>query len=68
MKFSLHFASNTFPDFAGAARVARAAEAAGFDSIFAIDHVVYPDAYTTPYPYAAGGRLPMTRSSAFPDR
>jgi probable F420-dependent oxidoreductase len=67
VKFSLHFASNTFPDFAGAARVARAAEAAGFDSIFAIDHVVYPDAYTTPYPYAAGGRLPMKRSSAFPD-
>ena len=67
MKFSLHFASNTFPDFAGAVRVARAAEAAGFDSIFAIDHVVYPDAYTTPYPYAAGGRLPMTRASAFPD-
>ena len=67
MKFSLHFASNTFPDFAGAVRVAQAAEAAGFDSIFAIDHVVYPDAYTTPYPYAAGGRLPMTRSSAFPD-
>ena len=67
MKFTLHFASNTFPDFAGAARVARLAEAAGFDSIIAIDHVLYPDNYTSTYPYATTGRLPMGRSSAFPD-
>ena len=38
MKFSLHFGNNTFPDFAGAARLARLTEQAGFDSILAIDH------------------------------
>jgi probable F420-dependent oxidoreductase len=67
MKFALHFGNNTFPDGAGAARLARLAEAAGFDSIFAVDHVVLPDAYDSTYPYAAGGRLPGTQFSAMPD-
>jgi probable F420-dependent oxidoreductase len=67
MKFALHFGNNTFPDFAGAARLARLAEAAGFDSILAVDHVVYPDNYTTTYPYSATGRLPVGRGGAFPD-
>ena len=43
MKFTLHFANNTFPDFASAARLARLAEEAGFDSVLAVDHVVFPD-------------------------
>jgi probable F420-dependent oxidoreductase len=67
MKFTLHFGNNTFPDFAGTARLARLAEAAGFDSVLAVDHVVYPDNYTSTYPYAASGRLPVGRSGAFPD-
>ena len=67
MKFALHFGNNTFPDFAGAARLARLAEAAGFDSVLAVDHVVFPDNYTSTYPYAASGRLPIGRTGAFPD-
>jgi probable F420-dependent oxidoreductase len=67
MKFALHFGNNTFPDGAGAARLARLAEAAGFDSVFAVDHVVLPDAYDSTYPYAAGGRLPGNQFSAMPD-
>ena len=67
MKFALHFGNNTFPDGAGAARLARLAEAAGFDSVFAVDHVVLPDAYDSTYPYAAGGRLPGDQFSAMPD-
>mgnify|MGYP001252831757 CR=1 FL=1 len=67
MKFSLHFGNNTFPGFAGAARLARLAEQAGFDSVLAVDHVVYPDNYTTTYPYSPTGRLPVGRSGAFPD-
>ena len=43
MKFTLHFGNNTFPDLAGTTRLARSAEAAGFDSVIAVDHVVYPD-------------------------
>jgi probable F420-dependent oxidoreductase len=67
MKFALHFGNNTFPDPAGAVRLAKAAEAAGFDSVFAIDHVIYPDRYTTPYPYAPTGRLPGDRTSPYAD-
>ena len=67
VKFALHFGNNTFPDAAGATRLARLAEAAGFDSVIAVDHVVIPDDYTTPYPYSATGRLPGDRGSAFPD-
>ena len=67
MKFALHFGNNTFPDLAGATWLARLAEAAGFDSVLAVDHVVFPDNYTTPYPYSASGRLPVGRAGAFPD-
>jgi len=67
MKFTLHFANNTFPDFASAARLAQLAEKAGFDSVLAVDHVVFPDNYDSTYPYAATGRLPWGRAGAFPD-
>jgi probable F420-dependent oxidoreductase len=67
MKFALHFGNNTFPDAAGATRLARLAEAAGFDSVFAVDHVVIPDDYASTYPYAATSRLPGDRASPFPD-
>src|SRR4029434_11361979 len=55
MKFALHFGNNTFPDFAGAARLARLAEAAGFDSVLAVDHVGFPDNYSSTYPHSATG-------------
>ena len=64
MKFALHFGNNTFPDFAGAARLARLAEAAGFDSVLAVDHVVFPDNYTSTYPSSATGRLPGGRGGS----
>lgn len=67
MKFTLHFGNNTFPDLAGATRLARLAEAGGFDSVIAVDHVVYPDAYSSTYPYAASGRLPGDRTVSLPD-
>ena len=67
MKFALHFGNNTFPGLAAAHRLARLAEAAGFDSVFAVDHVVLPDNYDSTYPYSATGRLPGNSSSALPD-
>jgi probable F420-dependent oxidoreductase len=67
MKFTLHFGNNTFPDFAAAARLCRLAEAAGFDSVIAIDHVVFPENYTSPYPYSPTGRLPGGPSAPLPD-
>jgi probable F420-dependent oxidoreductase len=67
VKFALHFGNNTFPDLAGAHRLVRLAEAAGFDSVFAVDHVVLPDTYDSTYPYSATGRLPGNSSAALPD-
>ena len=67
MKFALHFGNNTFSDPEGARRLVRLAEAAGFDSVFAVEHVVFPDNYTSVYPYAPGGRLPGGPSAKLPD-
>lgn len=67
MKFTLHFGNNTFPDLAGATRLCRVAEAAGFDSVVAVDHVVFPDKYSSTYPYSATGRLPGGPSGMLPD-
>jgi probable F420-dependent oxidoreductase len=67
MKFALHFSNNTFPDGTGAKRLARLAEAAGFDSVLAIDHVVLPEDYASSYPYSATGRLPGSHASHYPD-
>ena len=67
MKFTLHFGNNTFPDLAGAVRMVKIAEAAGFDSVVAVDHVVFPHRYTSVYPYAPNGRLPGGPDSPLPD-
>lgn len=67
MKFALHFGNIAFPDAAGAARLARAAEAAGFDLLFAIDHVVLPQHYDSVYPYSADGRMPASGTAPYPD-
>jgi alkanesulfonate monooxygenase SsuD/methylene tetrahydromethanopterin reductase-like flavin-dependent oxidoreductase (luciferase family) len=67
MKFALHFGNIAFSDPEGARRLVRLAEAAGFDSVFAVEHVVFPDNYTSVYPYAPGGRLPGGPSMKIPD-
>jgi alkanesulfonate monooxygenase SsuD/methylene tetrahydromethanopterin reductase-like flavin-dependent oxidoreductase (luciferase family) len=67
MKFALHFSNLAFSDPEGARRLVRLAEAACFDSVFAVEHVVFPDNYTSVYPYAPGGRLPGGPSVNFPD-
>jgi probable F420-dependent oxidoreductase len=67
MKFALHFGNNTFSDADGARRLARLAEAAGFDSVFAVEHVVWPENYESIYPYGSTGRLPGNPSTKLPD-
>jgi len=67
MKFGLAF-SNIGP-FAGpfqAAQLARAAEAAGFESVWTVDHVVIPAGYHSVYPYDPSGRIGPD-DAAFPD-
>ncbi len=67
MKFTLHFGNNTFPNLASATRMVKLAEAAGFDSVVTVDHVVFPHSYTSVYPYAPGGRLPGGPGGSLPD-
>ena len=67
MKFALHFGNITFPDRDDAKRMARAAETAGFESVIAVDHIVIPTDYSTPYPYNESGKLPGGVDMAWPD-
>ncbi len=68
MKFGIAFANiGAFVDPAEAVRLARAAEAAGFESIWTVDHVVVPGGYQSTYPYDPTGRLPSGEGTVFPD-
>ena len=67
MKFALHFGNIAFPDPADAKRMVLAGEAAGFESVIAVEHVVIPTEYGTRYPYAPSGRLPGGIDMAWPD-
>src|SRR4051794_38065760 len=50
-----------------AVEIARVAESAGCESIWAVEHVVVPDGYDSRYPYAADGRMGLTGADAIPD-
>jgi probable F420-dependent oxidoreductase len=47
--------------------VATAAESLGAESIWAVEHVVVPVDYSSRYPYAPDGRMPLTGEHAIPD-
>ena len=58
MKFGLRYLNtgrNVWSD--KAISMAQAAEEAGFESIWTVDHVVVPKGYKSTYPYAASGRM-----------
>ncbi len=68
MKFGLAFANlgpASSPD--GALTFARAAEAAGFESVWTVEHVVVPAGYESTYPYDPSGRMPGPEDSSLPD-
>ena len=68
MKFALAFANTgpfSHPDQAIA--MAQAAEAAGFESLWTVEHVVVPSKYDSPYPYDASGKMPGGEDSPIPD-
>ncbi|MEM8621477.1 MAG: LLM class F420-dependent oxidoreductase [Actinomycetota bacterium] len=68
MKFGIVF-SNTGPAVEPAAAVefAQAAEAAGFESIWTVEHVVVPSGYESAYPYDKSGKMPGPEDSPIPD-
>ena len=58
MKFGLRYLNtgrNVWSD--KAISMAQAAEEAGFESIWTVDHVVVPKGYKSTYPYASSGRM-----------
>ncbi len=68
MKFGIIFANTgPFVEPAAAARFAKAAEAAGFESIWTVEHVVVPSGYTSTYPYDPSGKMPGPEDSDIPD-
>ncbi len=68
IKFGVAFANiGAYVEPAEAIRLAVAAEAAGFESIWTVDHVVVPGGYRSKYPYDPSGRLPSGERTVFPD-
>ena len=68
MRFGIAFANaGPMVEPAAAVAFARAAEAAGFESIWTVEHVVVPTEYASPYPYSPTGKMPGTVDSPIPD-
>ncbi len=68
MKFGLMFANTgRFATPEGAATIAEAAEQAGFDSIWTVEHVVVPAGYESEYPYDKSGKMPGAEKADMPD-
>jgi len=58
MKFGLRYASlGKYSNGPAAVELAKAAEEAGFDSIWTVEHVVVPRDYQSKYPYSPSGRM-----------
>ena len=58
MKFGLRYANlGRYAHGPAAVELAQAAEAAGFDSIWTVEHVVVPHGYQSRYPYSDTGRM-----------
>jgi probable F420-dependent oxidoreductase len=68
MKFGIAFA-NTGPYAKpeGAAAIGRAAEAAGVESLWPVEHVVVPEEYASTYPYSGDGKMPGGSDFDIPD-
>lgn len=68
MKYGLGYA-NTIPftDPAPARDLAQAAEGAGFESIWTVEHVIWPHDYDSAYPYHSSGKMPGNPSIPIPD-
>lgn len=66
MKFGLMFA-NVFGQPEALTRLAQSAEAAGFESLWTVEHVVVPKGYRSAYPYSKSGKMPGPEEAPIPD-
>lgn len=68
MKFGMMFANTgPFATADGVVDLATNSERVGFESIWTVEHVIWPDAYTSQYPYSPSGKMPGDASSPLPD-
>jgi len=68
MKFGIVFANTgPFVDPGPAVELARSAEAAGFESLWTVEHTVVPAGYESTYPYDRSGRMPGSDDAPIPD-
>jgi probable F420-dependent oxidoreductase len=51
----------------GAAGIAQAAEAGGFESLWTVEHTVVPSGYESAYPYSKSGKMPGGEDFDIPD-
>jgi probable F420-dependent oxidoreductase len=51
----------------GAAALGQGAEAAGFESLWTVEHVLVPVGYESAYPYSPTGKMPGTEANDIPD-
>jgi probable F420-dependent oxidoreductase len=68
MKVGIMFANVAFfgtPE--GAEKLAQAAENAGVESLWTVEHVVVPAGYESPYPYSPTGKMPGDETAPIPD-
>jgi probable F420-dependent oxidoreductase len=68
MEFGVSFANIlSFSRPEAAIAIAQAAEAAGFDSVWTVEHVLVPADYESTYPYDPSGRMPAPNDMDLPD-
>ena len=68
MRFGVMFANVGPMAFAeGAIGIAQAAEDAGIESLWTVEHTVVPAGYQSAYPYSDSGRMPGPEDSPIPD-
>ncbi len=68
MKFGVMFANvGPYAEPEGALAIAQAAEAAGFESIWTVEHVIVPEGYESEYPYDKSGKMPGADNAPIPD-
>jgi probable F420-dependent oxidoreductase len=68
MKFGIAFANIMgFAERDGLTQMAQAAESAGFESLWTVEHVIYPDSYESAYPYDRSGKMMMAPDTNLPD-
>lgn len=68
MKFAVIFANiGPFAAPEGADRLVRAAESAGIESLWTVEHIIWPHSYDSKYPYSPDGKMPGPSDQAMPD-